>query len=506
MKRFGLIGAVLSAALLAPHGFGATTAFDRKAYPSGVYAFVSYDAAGATSSRKVTLILCVDPSEPGSGPYWFPFDPEILYQIHVDNDHDAKPDISFQFRFSTERRLPNLYVAYFGAGAGFVAPANSPPPVPQGTLIVPPSIDTFNSQGLGTRQSYTVNMIRNGAGTELGAGIPMYAVPANAGPRTMNYAALFNQGIYSLPGGVKVFAGATDNPVFMDVGAVYDTFNFRRPGGVLTAAEDAALQNLAPDTISGFAVNSIAIEVPVAMLTRTGAVEPETSADAVIGVWATTSRPRVTVRRSPQPPISSGAYQQVQRMGNPLVNDLLIGAGFQDRFAMDSPRNDAQFASFFLDPALARVLNALSNGVVSIPSPPRLDLLPLVQYAPPIAPANTPHGPVADLLRLNTGTPAISPTSASRLGLLGNDRAGYPNGRRLFDDTTDIVLRLVAGVLSPGFNIAPNNRLGDGVNVNDAPFRTSFPYLADAPSGRGRRHIDPGEPGCTAGSGAPCVQ
>ena len=93
---------------------------------------------------------------------------------------------------------------------------------------------------------------------------------------------------------------------------------------------------------------------------------------------------------------------------------------------------------------------------------------------------------------------------ASRLGLLAGDPAGFPNGRRLFDDVTDIALRAVAGVFNPAFNIAPNNRLGDGVNVNDAPYRTTFPYLADAPSGRDRRHIDPGEPGCTAGAGTPC--
>jgi hypothetical protein len=114
---------------------------------------------------------------------------------------------------------------------------------------------------------------------------------------------------------------------------------------------------------------------------------------------------------------------------------------------------------------------------------------------------------VADLLRLNTGvapTP-LGSTSLNRLGLLGGDPAGYPNGRRLFDDVVDISLRAVAGVLNPAFNKFPNNALGDGVNVNDTSYRTTFPYLGNAPSGRDRRHIDPGEPGCTAGAGAPCV-
>jgi len=194
-------------------------------------------------------------------------------------------------------------------------------------------------------------------------------------------------------------------------------------------------------------------------------------------------------------------------MGNPLINELLVGTGFKDRFSMDEPKNDSQFASFFLDPALARILNAVTGGALPIPSPPRTDLLPLVTYAPPIAAVGTPAGPVADLLRLNTGVPATPPASASRLGLLGGDPAGYPNGRRVFDDVTDISLRAVAGVLAgpPYSNNGINNRLGDGVNVNDAPYRTTFPYLADAPSGRDRRHIDPGEPGCTAGSGAACA-
>jgi len=197
-------------------------------------------------------------------------------------------------------------------------------------------------------------------------------------------------------------------------------------------------------------------------------------------------------------------------MGNPLINELLVGTGFKDRFSMDQPKNDSQFASFFLDPALARVVNALTGGVVAIPTPPRLDLLPVVTYAPPIAASGTPAGPIADLLRLNTGVAATAPGSSNRLGLLGGDAAGFPNGRRVFDDVTDISLRLVAGgvLAGPPFSTSPiNSRLGDGVNVNDAPYRTEFPYLADSPNGRNRRHVDPGEPACTPlfGGGAACL-
>ena len=479
-------------------------ALDQKADITDVYAFRSYDAG---TTPRVTLILNVDPFlEPGNGPNWFPFDPDLLYEIKIDNTNNAVEDVVFQIRFKTEQRLPNLFTVYAGKDAGVVAPFNSPPPVAPGTLLIPPRITDFNSPGLGQRQSYTVTMIKGGVATPItnSSGQPLYALPANVGPRTMDYNALFNQAIYNtnLPH-VKVFSGTVDDPFWIDLGGAFDTLNTRVL--FLSPAQDASLQNIAADTVSGYSVNTIAIEVPVSLLTRTGAVESASSTAATIGVWGTTSRQRTTVRRSPLPAISSGSFQQIQRMGNPLINELLIGTGFKDRFSMDQPKNDSQFAHFFLDPTLARLLNALTNGQVTIPSPPRLDLLPLVNYAPPIAAPGTPAGPVADMLRLNTGVPPTPAASASRLGLLGGDAAGYPNGRRLMDDVVDISLRVVAGVLIPAFNKTPNNTLGDGVNVNDAPYRTTFPYLANAPSGRDRRHIDPTEPGCTAGTGPACL-
>jgi hypothetical protein len=350
-------------------------------------------------------------------------------------------------------------------------------------------------------------MIKGGVSTPITGAGSFFVVPSNAGPRTMDYNALFNAATYSTnTANVSVFAGTVDDPAWMDMGGIYDTLNLRSAvnGGVLSPLQDASNENFASDALSGYAVNAIAIQVPVSMLTKTGAVETANSTAATIGVWATTSRPRLTTRRAPLPTESAGSFSQVQRTGNPLINSLLIGTGFKDRFSMDLPRNDAQFASFFLNPDLARVLNAVTGGSISIPSPPRLDLLPLVTYASPIAAPGTTAGPIADVLRLNTGVAPTAPGSASRLGLLGGDSAGYPNGRRLFDDVLDISLRLVTGVLNPAFNKFPNNVLGDGVNVNDAPYRTVFPYLANAPSGRDRRHIDPGEPGCTAGAGSPC--
>jgi hypothetical protein len=495
----------------ANHREAPITALDHKADITDVYAFMSYGPGGA---GKVTLMMGVDPLlDPANGPNWFPFDDEILYELKVDNDNDAREDITIQFRFETEQRLPSLFQVYAGTGTGAFAPSNSPAPVAPGTLVVPPQINSFDSPGLGQRQRYSVRAFRGNQRFDLFStdGRPLYAVPVNVGPRTMDYPTLFNQGIYNLPSGIKVFAGTTDDAFWVDLGGAFDTFNVRSSvaPGVLSAAQDAANENFAADTVSGYAVNTLAIEIPVHLLTRTGRVEPATATAATIGVWGTTSRPRVSVRRNINGvPDRSGLFRQVQRMGNPFINEFIIGTGSKDRFSMDQPSRDIQFLNFFADPALPRVLNALTGGVLAIPAQPRFDLRPLVQYVPPIAAAGTPMGPVADLLRLNTGVPPTPFASSSRLGVLGGDNAGFPNGRRVFDDVTDAVLRVVAGgVLAapfPGFNPDIGGRLGDGVNVNDLPYLESFPYVAMSPSGRDRRHIDPTEPGCTAGAGAPC--
>jgi hypothetical protein len=483
-------------ALAANHREAPITALDHKADITDVYAFRSYPAGPVP---KVTLILAVDPLlEPANGPTLFPFDPDILYEIKVDNNNDARADVTFQFQFRTEFRLPGVFTAV----AGFQDGANEPG---GGGPVVPPQITTFDSAGLNLRQTYTVTMVRAGGVTPIlnTGGAPFYAVPGNAGPRTMDYEALFGLGTYSLASGVSIFAGTTDDAFWIDLGAAFDTANFRTLAsgvpGVLTMTEDTANTNFASDTVSGFAVNHIAIEVPVTMLTRTGAVEPATSTAATIGVWGTTSRRSTTLRQSPFGSVSYGDWRQIQRMGNPLINELVVGIGSKDRFSMDQPRNDSQFAGFFLDPPIARIVEALYAGALAIPDPPRNDLLPLVTYAAPIAAPGTPAGPIADLLRLNTGVAPTAPRTANRLGLLAGDAAGFPNGRRVIDDVTDVALRVVVGgVLAapfPGYNAEVNGRLGDGVNVNDAPYLGTFPYVAFGPDGRNRRHLDPGEPG-----------
>lgn len=510
-KRKAISGLTLSLLLAVPPGAFASshreapiTALDHTADITDFYSFVSYD-----HPDRVTFIMNVDPFlEPSNGPNYFPFDPAVLYQIKIDNNQTATAAITFQVRFNTQIRAPQVFQAYVGAGNGINAPANSPAPVAPGTPIVPPAVTSLTgpgSAGINVLQTYTVQMVRNGVTTNLtnSDGSELIAVPSNVGPRTMpNYDALAKQGIYQLQGsggsGISVFAGTVADPFFIDLGASFDSLNFRAAagGGVLTRAQDRNDHlNLAPDSLSGFNVNTIVIEVPIAMLTSDGATHAASDPKATIGSWATTSRQQMTIRQTAMPDQNSGNFYQVQRLANPLVNELVIGTGSKDYWSMSDPVNDSQFAHFDLDPLLARVFNAVYG--ISIPPPPRTDLLPLVTYSPPIAAPGTPAGPIADLLRLNTGVPPTPYNRRSRLGLLAGDPAGFPNGRRVTDDVLDIAARVVgAGVLSKGYNLAPNNLIGDGVNAADVPTQEMFPYVHYAYSGRDSRHIDAGERGC----------
>src|SRR5689334_19820145 len=319
------------------------TALDRTADVTDWYAFVSYN-----HPDRVTMILNVDPFlEPSNGPNYFPFDPNVLYEMKVDNNQDGHEDVIFQFRFHTQIRVPGLFTGFVGDLAGF-------PPIT--------ALDGPGSEGLSLRQTYTVTMLRNGKFTNLGEGKTLFAVPSNVGPRTMpDYQSLFNQGIYRLGNGVRVFAGTVDDPFFIDLGAAFDSLHFRMGvGGVLTPQVDGDdHNNYAPDAVAGFNVNSIVLEIPTTWLTVDGKLHGAGDKQAVIGTYGSTSRQKITVRRSPATALNSGPFQQVQREGNPLINELIIGTGSKDRFSMDDPKNDAQFANFFLNPLLATVFGSI---------------------------------------------------------------------------------------------------------------------------------------------------
>ena len=463
------------------------TALDQKADITDWYAFVSPEKPG-----YVVFVMNVDPFlEPSNGPNYFPFDPGILYEMKIDNNHDGIPDVTFQFRFKTEIQQPGIFTGYVGNLAGI-------PPI---TSLTGPG-----AAGLNLLQTYSVTMKTASLTEDLGVGQTLIAVPANVGPRTMpNYNALRQEGIFTLSNNIRVFAGTVADPFYVDLGAAFDSLNFRQVagGGVLSASQDADdTHNYAPNTLGGYDCNSIALEVPITMLTSDGAVHAATDKQAVIGTWATTSRKQLSVLGA-LTGSGAGVWSQVQRLGNPLINELIIGTGSKDRFSTDVPTNDAQFSSFFLNPLLATIFGSI--GIPVAPAP-RTDLLILAQYMAPICPGCTTAdaGPVADLLRLNTGIAApVGIVTQHRLGFLAGDLNGFPNGRRLIDDVIDIAARAVAGILVDGKKYG--TAIGDGVNMPAVAPGNSFPFVAAAYDGRDSAHnLGPGLPGCPNLTGGLC--
>lgn len=493
MRRSVLGLAVATLLLISGSAFGSShreapiTALDHAADVTDWYAFVSYN-----HPDRVTMILNVDPLlEPANGPNYFPFDPNVLYEMEIDNNHDGVPDIFFQFRFTTEIRQPSVFTGFVGGIAGI-------PPIT--------SLSGAGSEGLSLRQTYTVTMIKNGVATDLGSGKTLYAVPSNVGPLTMpDYDHLFRSGIHNLGNNVQVFAGTVDDPFYIDLGAAFDSLNFRMGvGGILSASVDADdKNNYAPDAVAGYNVNSIVLEVPITMLTVDGKLHGPGDKEAVIGTYGATARPNIIVRRLASDPQNVGTkWVQVNREGNPLINELIIGTGSKDKFSTDYPEHDGQFAGFFLDPLLAHLFNTVLG--LPIPPAPRVDLLPLVQYMAPICPGcgSRDAGPVADLLRLNTGIPPTPVAKQKRLGFLAGDIAGFPNGRRPVDDVVDIAARAVAGILADPVRYGA--RIGDGVNLNGSGYGTNFPYVLPANSGRNSVHVGPGQEGCSGQPGGIC--
>ena len=211
-----------------------------------------------------------------------------------------------------------------------------------------------------------------------------------------NYKKLFEQAIFQLDRGIKVFAGTTDDEFYIDLGAAFNSLNFRKvpgPGStgvpaVLSPQQDRAKVNFVSDDVSGFNVNTIALQVPITLLTRGGNRPAASNPDATLGTYGATLRRQTETRDPLQPIKGDGDWVQVQRMGNPLFNELIIGTGFKDLWSRSDPKDDAQFAAFALDPLIARVAQAAYSAIgvkLTIPTPPRADLLPLVTYAPPIA-------------------------------------------------------------------------------------------------------------------------
>jgi hypothetical protein len=457
------------------------------------YAFRSYEPG---RSGYVTLMANFIPFQPPyGGPHFFKFDDTALYEIKIDNTGDGVEDVSYQFQFNTTVRNPDIVL-------GMASPTEAL----KGTGGIDPLIASLNDIDYNEPQTYLVRRVdgHTGPGGKVIAN-GLLSPPCNIGPRTTpNYEdALASKAVYDLQGGGRVFVGQRDEGFYIDVSAIFDTLKLRSvtsSGGV--------------DSTAGFNVGTIAIEVPIEHVTRTGKMpDSPTAPDAVIGVWSTASRRTTSVLRNGADggkmgkagkmgkkgkkgkkeggddemadevsAPSNGAWRQVSRLGNPLVNEVVIPLGHKDHFNASSPKDDAQFASYVVDPQLPKLMAAVFG--IKIPAAPRNDLVAIFATGIGVNGITGPNfttllsdGKPHEMLRLNVAIPPSA--KPSRLGLLGGDVAGFPNGRRVFDDVTDIGLRAMAGgtPFTGDTNKAPNSELGDGVENNDMPYLDRFPYL-----------------------------
>ena len=506
----------------ASHREAPQIALDPAADNTDAYAFVSYDAANVArdpAKRRVTFIENVSPGQdPSDGPNYFNFDDPVLYTINLDNNADGSADdVVFEFKFKTEDRP-------VGGPGGLTSPVPNlgnphiPPAVPLQGIT---ALDGPGSEGLTRRQTYTVTEVRGKHRKSLFKGRTLVAVPSNAGPATMpNYVALAAQGIYSDDeNGIRVFAGQRAETFYIDLGAVFDTLNLRRFLPLLSGpGEDADSVNpFGVNRFSGFNVNTIALEVPITRITSDG--KPAgTSANPVIGVYASTSRQRVKVLGdSRDPGFAKGPYVQVSRLANPLVNELIINTPFKDAWNAAEPEDEAQFQGFYQNPVIATELKLVYGvDIVPIdgsPATSRTDLMSiLLKY--PGQPLDGPNcgQPCAELLRLDLTVPPTAPESQSRLGAaLSADKAGWPNGRRPNDDVTDIAIRVVggknyvAGAVGDGVNFLAGAPGTVGVDITANGIAKSFPFLPTPYDGKNRRHVDCDETGPGANPCGPLV-
>jgi hypothetical protein len=279
------------------------------------------------------------------------------------------------------------------------------------------------------------------------------------------YRDLAQSTITTLGDGTKVFIGPRDDPFFVDLAAIFDLLTIRRVPGNRGGGVDG---------VGGYDVMSVVLQIPKTRLTKDGQAPSVSSNTHVIGIWDTAERLATRTLDSDGSVSLSGPERQVSRLGMPLVNEVVIPLGQKDQFNRSEPADDvANFGGSVVDPELAKLFNLIYH--INVPPAPRNDLVAV--FATGVAGLNQPAGvSPGEMLRLNMTIPPVR--TPNRLGVLAGDVAGFPNGRRLGDDVIDIEERVVAGVLVPGFNVAPNNQLGDGINENDLPFLPYFPYVA----------------------------
>jgi hypothetical protein len=472
-RRLTLTSAAVLAALAAALGAVAIssgsshreaplTAIDPTADNTDVYAYVANDAQDA-----VTLVANWIPFEdPAGGPNFYRFDDRAHYWINVDNTGDGKPDVRYLFQFTTKTLNPNSF------------------------LYAAPTVDSIRSPNLNVQQSYSVTrQVYNGdkltSSDVVADNVPV--APNNVGPKTIpNYDAVANQAITPVNGGGKVFAGQRDDPFFVDLGATFDALTIRNGTGNAGGGKD---------DLAGYSVHSVVLQVPKNQVTRDGkGVSGPSSPNAVVGVWSSTDRQRLQASGSATADAAKAKakarkagnddpaqgnkhdYIQVSRLGNPLINEVVIPLGLKDMFNATQPSDDAKnYGQFVLAPELAKLLNVLYPGL-NVPETNRTDIVQALLTGIPGKTQIAPNPAAADTLKLNLGVPPSQ--NPSRFGVIGGDLAGFPDGRRLGDDVVDIEERVIGGEL-----VGHHLPLGDGVDQNDKPFLSAFPYLASPTAG-----------------------
>jgi hypothetical protein len=440
VRLLAIAAALAAAALVAAMSFGSShreapaISLDPAGDNTDVYAFTAKDTPGA-----LTVVSNWIPQEdPAGGPNFYRFDDAAHYYTKIDNTGDGRADVQYLFRFRTTTRNPNSFL--------YAAPGV--------TSINDPKLNVVQRYSV-TRQTLVNGRIRTSR--VLASNIPV--APNNVGPKTFpDYDRVAAQAIRSLPGGGKVFAGQVDDPFYVDLGATFDGINLRNGTGASGGGKD---------DLAGLNTHAIVMQVPEARVTRDGrAVSGPSAPNAVVGVWSTTERRQINVLGGR----GAGRFVQVSRLGNPLINEVIIPLGRKDQFNRTSPNRDAQlYGSFALNPEPARLLNALFN--LGVRTTNRTDIVNALLVGLPGKTRIAPNAVPADTLKVNLGVPASA--TENRFGVIGGDLGGFPNGRRLGDDVVDSELRVIGGVL-----IGKPLPLGDGVDMNDVPFRASFPYVA----------------------------
>lgn len=418
--------------------------------------------------------------EPQGGPNFASFQDGAWYDIKIDNDGDGVEDVTFRFTFRTTYKQPDTF------------------------LYALPGVTTIDDANLLVTQTYSLDRITGPASNPPAGNVTRLltdqpVLPPNIGPKTTpNYPALPN-GIQTAAGGkIKVVVGPRQDPFFVDLGMIFDAVNLETGPGLGRPGVGVGATGGGRDTLYGYTVLTTTLQVPISMLTSTGTqVTDPSNAAAILGAWSTVSIPSSRTIGADGSVTTSGAYRQVSRLGNPLVNEVLVGVGRKDAWNASTPVQEAAFKGDATTPGeLYPILATYMNVLFGIPVPPgpRGDLqLALFQGLPAsvagllgVSPTQRPGELYADELRLNT---AVAPTpfsTASRLGYFGGDPAGFPNGRRMCDDVVDIELRAVAGLIvgvlpasaggDPKYAQAPNSQLGDGVDFPERGCRYFFPY------------------------------